>query len=56
MASDNKTLDLAITQIEKQYGTGSIMKLNEVVVDKVEAISTGSITLNAAVGIGGVPR
>ena len=56
MASDNKTLDLAITQIEKQYGTGSIMKLNEEVVDKVEAISTGSITLNAAVGIGGVPR
>ena len=56
MASDNKTLDLAITQIEKQYGTGSIMKLNEEVVDKVEAISTGSITLNADVGIGGVPR
>ena len=56
MPSDNKTLDLAITQIEKQYGTGSIMKLNEEVVDKVEAISTGSITLNAAVGIGGVPR
>ena len=56
MASDNKTLDLAITQIEKQYGTGSIMKLNEEVVDKVEAISTGSISLNAAVGIGGVPR
>ena len=56
MSSDNKTLDLAITQIEKQYGTGSIMKLNEEVVDKVEAISTGSISLNAAVGIGGVPR
>ena len=56
MASDNKTLNLAITQIEKQYGTGSIMKLNEEVVDKVKAISTGSITLNAAVGIGGVPR
>ena len=56
MSSDNKTLDLAITQIVKQYGTGSIMKLDEGVVDKVEAISTGSITLNAAVGIGGVPR
>ena len=56
MASDNKTLDLAITQIEKQYGAGSIMKLNNEVVDKVESISTGSISLNAAIGIGGVPR
>ena len=56
MPSDNKTLDLAITQIEKQYGSGSIMKLNNEVVDKVEAISTGSISLNAAIGIGGVPR
>ena len=56
MPSDNKTLDLAITQIEKQYGSGSIMKLNNEVVDKVEAISTGSISLNAANGIGGVPR
>jgi recombination protein RecA len=56
MASDNKTLDLAITQIEKQYGAGSIMKLNNEVVDKVESISTGSISLNAATGIGGVPR
>ena len=56
MASENKTLDLAITQIEKQYGAGSIMKLNNEVVDKVESISTGSISLNAAIGIGGVPR
>jgi len=56
MSSDNKTLDLAVTQIEKQYGKGSIMKLNEEVVDKVQAISTGSISLNAAVGIGGVPK
>ena len=56
MSSDNKTLDLAVTQIEKQYGKGSIMKLNEEVVDKVQAISTGSISLDAAIGIGGVPR
>ena len=43
MASDNKTLDLAITQIEKQYGKGSIMKLNEEVVVECNGISTGSI-------------
>jgi recombination protein RecA len=56
MGSDNKTLDLAITQIEKQYGKGSIMKLNEQVVVECNAISTGSISLDAAAGIGGVPR
>ena len=56
MASDNKTLDLAITQIEKQYGKGSIMKLNDEVVVECNGISTGSISLDAAVGIGGVPR
>ena len=49
-------LDLAITQIEKQYGKGSIMKLNEEVVVECNGISTGSISLDAAVGIGGVPR
>ena len=56
MASNDKTLDLAITQIEKQYGKGSIMKLNEEVVVECNGISTGSISLDAAVGIGGVPR
>lgn len=56
MSSDNKTLDLAITQIEKQYGKGSIMKLNDEIVVECNAISTGSISLDAAVGIGGVPR
>ena len=56
MTLDNKTLDLAITQIEKQYGKGSIMKLNEEVVVDCNGISTGSISLNSAVGIGGVPR
>ena len=56
MSSDNKTLNLAITQIEKQYGKGSIMKLNEEVVVDCNGIPTGSISLDAAVGIGGVPR
>jgi len=56
MSSDNKTLDLAITQIEKQYGKGSIMKLNDEVVVDCNGIPTGSISLDAAVGIGGAPR
>ena len=51
-----KTLDLAIGQIEKQFGKGSIMKLGENYVEKIASISTGSISLDAAIGIGGIPR
>jgi len=51
-----KTLDLAISQIEKQFGQGSIMRMGEDSIAKIEGISTGSISLNAALGIGGIPR
>jgi recombination protein RecA len=51
-----KTLDLAISQIEKQFGQGSIMRLGEDSIVKIESISTGSISLDAALGIGGIPR
>ena len=51
-----KTLDLAILQIEKQFGQGSIMRMGEDSIVKIEGISTGSISLNAALGIGGIPR
>lgn len=51
-----KSLDIAIEQIEKDFGKGSIMKLGDRPVAKIEAISTGSISLDAALGIGGVPR
>ncbi len=51
-----KALELALAQIEKQFGKGSIMKLDSNVVVNVEAIPTGSIALDAALGIGGVPR
>ena len=51
-----KTLDLAISQIEKQFGQGSIMRMGEDSIVKIEGISTGSISLNAALGIGGIPR
>lgn len=51
-----KALELALAQIEKQYGKGSIMKLGEDVTVDVPAIPTGSISLDLALGVGGVPR
>ncbi len=51
-----KALEVAITQIEKQFGKGAIMRLGSEGVVEVPAISTGSIGLDAALGIGGFPR
>jgi len=51
-----KILDIAITQIEKQFGQGSIMRMGEDTIIKIDSISTGSISLDAAIGIGGAPR
>ena len=51
-----QALKIAIDQIEKQHGKGAIMKLTEGPIAKIDAISTGSISLDAALGIGGVPR
>ncbi len=51
-----KALDLAVQQIEKQFGSGSIMKMGGDYKKDVEAISTGAISLDIALGIGGVPR
>jgi len=51
-----KSLDMAIEQIEKDHGKGSIMKLGDKPAAKIEAIPTGSISLDAALGVGGVPR
>lgn len=51
-----KALDAAIQHIEKQYGKGAVMKLGQAVDYNVEAIPTGSMTLDMALGIGGVPR
>ena len=60
MAEDNngkqKALSLAVEQIEKAFGKGSIMRLGDGVITKVETIPTGSISLDAALGIGGIPR
>jgi len=52
----NKAMDVAMTQIERQFGKGSIMKLGDRVKVKVDVISTGSISLDAALGVGGIPR
>ncbi|MFA5118492.1 MAG: recombinase RecA [Candidatus Omnitrophota bacterium] len=51
-----KALELALAQIDKQFGKGSIMKLGGKVKSDIEAISTGALTLDVALGIGGVPR
>ena len=51
-----KALDTAIAYIEKQFGKGAIMKLGEAKAMDIEAIPTGSMTLDMALGIGGVPR
>lgn len=51
-----KILDDTISNIEKQYGKGTIMKLGDGVINPVDSIPTGSISLDYALGIGGVPR
>ncbi len=51
-----KAAQLAIEQIEKQFGKGSIMRLNDDNPVQIDAISTGCLSLDAAIGIGGVPR
>ena len=51
-----KALETALAQIEKNYGKGAIMRLGDDIPVNVEAISTGSISLDIALGIGGVPR
>ena len=51
-----KALEMAMSQIEKQFGKGSVMKLGEFKAMEVEAIPTGALSLDIALGIGGVPR
>ncbi|MDZ4712771.1 MAG: recombinase RecA [bacterium] len=51
-----KSLDIALEQIQKDHGKGAIMKLGDKPILKLASISTGSISLDAALGIGGVPR
>ena len=52
----DKALDLAISQIEKQFGKGSIMRMGENPQMAIESISTGAMALDLALGVGGLPR
>ena len=56
LSDRKKALELALSQIEKQFGKGSIMKLGGDVKANVEIIPTGSLTLDVALGVGGLPR
>ena len=55
-ADRQKALDLTLSQIEKQFGKGSIMRLGQDTKLDIPAISTGSLALDLALGIGGIPR
>ncbi len=51
-----KALQLTLDKLEKSYGKGSVMKLGDSAIEQIEAISTGSLGLDIALGIGGVPK
>ena len=51
-----RALEMALGQIDKQYGKGSIMRLGERPMAAIETIPTGSIALDLALGVGGIPR
>ena len=55
-ADREKALDNALAQIDRQFGKGSIMRLGDEVRMPIEVIPTGSIALDVALGIGGLPR
>jgi len=54
--SRQRALETALSQIEKQFGKGAVMKLGQNTIMNVEAVSTGSLSLDMALGIGGVPK
>ena len=56
MTEREKAIELALSQIERRFGKGAIMKLGEAARVQIEAIPTGSISLDLALGIGGVPK
>ncbi len=55
-AARQKALDLAMKQIEKQFGKGAIMRLGDAPPVRIASVPTGSLALDAALGVGGVPR
>ena len=55
-ANKNKALDAALVQIERQFGKGAMMRLGDTPQVRIPSISTGSLGLDVALGIGGLPR
>ena len=51
-----KALQLTLDKLEKSYGKGAVMKLGDAVVERIDSIPTGSLGLDIALGIGGVPK
>src|SRR5690606_31130040 len=56
VSDSQKALDMALKQIEKQFGKGSIMKLVEKTDRKISTVPSGSLALDIALGVGGYPR
>ncbi|MBR4395509.1 MAG: recombinase RecA [Eubacteriaceae bacterium] len=56
MEDKMKSLELAMKNIEKNYGKGAVMKLGDSAVEPIDVISTGSLALDLALGVGGIPR
>lgn len=55
-ANKQKALDAALSQIERQFGKGTVMRMGDKELEKIPAISTGSLGLDVALGIGGLPK
>ena len=55
-SNKKKALDLALSTIEKQFGKGAIMKLDGAQQEKMPAISTGALSIDLALGVGGIPK
>ena len=56
MVDRDKALDMALGQIEKQFGKGSVMKRGDKTTMAIESVPTGALALDRALGIGGLPR
>ena len=56
MEAKKKALQMAMQHLEKDYGTGTVMRLGDDSVQDIESISTGSLGLDYALGVGGLPR
>ncbi len=52
----DKALEMAMSQIERQFGKGAVMKMGESAQRRIDVIPTGALSLDLALGIGGVPR